>query len=501
MRSQNRKVKDIGRVSCVGLLALGLALINPVAGDSVSAVGEDEPVVQNFQDLAVSIAFSPTAGAAQLTPVTSAGAKGLISVKGTVNVSQSGGYSVYLGSDSTNLVGLKTAQVIPGISGVVSYENIQPNTWGYYAGTGSAIPEDAQYKAVAQGRGHVIFENTDLKIENETQDFVLGFAANVDNTMPADTYQNTVTLSVVSAPMRVAVFGITTMQEMTAAVCGSAVVGDTDQLKDVRDGNYYWVRKMEDGKCWMAQNLALDLGTTWPDAALSDYDVANTLYKPVRTATAVNVDSVESSDTSMRSWDLGNYVIAEPETAHSCGTGKAGLADCPEQFVDVNGKIASSDPEFYAKNGQTVVGNEYDAHYLAGNYYTWNVATAGYGVGMESGQANSSICPKGWKLPDTATDEGFKSLVSMASIGSNVAKFTGNGYFFVRAGFVGNSATLFALSGDYGRYWTSVASTWRPDGPDGLITSSAAEFAGSDKITLFGGIYRFVGNSVRCVAR
>lgn len=471
--------------------------MSPMMGNSVNAVGDGEASTQELQDSAVSIAFSPTAGAAQLTPVNSAGVKALISVKGTVSVTQSGGYGVYLGSDSTNLVGSRTAQIIPGIAGVVSYDDIQPNTWGYYAGVGSVIPENAQYKAVAQGRGHMIFENTDLKIENETQDFVLGFAADVDNTMPADIYRNTVTLSVVSAPMRVAVFGITTMQEMTAAVCDSATVGDTDRLKDVRDGNYYWVRKMSDGKCWMVQNLALDLGTEWPEAALSDYEVATTDYKPVRTATMVGSDSIDVADAATQSWRLGNYVIVGPELSSNCGTLKNTLADCSEQFTDVNGKVASNDPEFYAKNGKTVVGNEYDAHYLVGNYYTWNAATAGTGGTIVSGRASGSICPKGWELSD-ATDNGFIGLVSAGGIGDDVAKFTGDEYFFVRAGFVGDTTTLFARAGEYGRYWTSTVSTQIYDG---LQTGYAVDFYGDDHLLLFGSIYRFVGNSVRCVAR
>lgn len=41
----------------------------------------------------------------------------------------------------------------------------------------------------------------------------------------------------------------------------------------------------------------------------------------------------------------------------------------------------------------------YDSHYLVGNYYQLNTATAGTGGTIYGGVAPSSICPKGWALP------------------------------------------------------------------------------------------------------
>ena len=66
---------------------------------------------------------------------------------------------------------------------------------------------------------------------------------------------------------------ITYMQEMTAEVCAAtetplaeedgALITEVPEatLIDSRDGKSYLVRKLADGHCWMAQNLALDLST------------------------------------------------------------------------------------------------------------------------------------------------------------------------------------------------------------------------------------------------
>lgn len=59
----------------------------------------------------------------------------------------------------------------------------------------------------------------------------------------------------------------------------------------------------------------------------------------------------------------------------------------------------------------------YDAHFLLGDYYTWSAATAGNddapdpeGVTNPAAQVNSetSICPKGWKLPNSGRNLNTK---------------------------------------------------------------------------------------------
>ena len=49
------------------------------------------------------------------------------------------------------------------------------------------------------------------------------------------------------------------MQEMTSSICENSPQLATKQLRDIRDGKYYWVTKLADGNCWMTQNLDLDL--------------------------------------------------------------------------------------------------------------------------------------------------------------------------------------------------------------------------------------------------
>jgi len=523
MLKRQRKINFAGSTSCISLLLLAFLLVNPLVSLSVSALGDSEDEASaasetdgeetvNYDDQTmptahtsdISISFSPTSGSASLTPTNSAGQSAQINVLATVGVKNSGGYSVYVKGSSQNLVGQKSSSnVIPGVSGSSTYANLPVNTWGYYAGTGTAIPENATYKAVTtSGNGDKVAENTNTRIDSDTKTIALSFAAKVNDQKPADTYKNTITLSVVSSPVEITNdFGIATMQEMTSAVCESAADLDNDgeisaQLEDVRDGKYYWVNRLADGKCWMTQDLKLDLATTWPDASLSDYNMATTAYKPVATASSAISSTISNSNTSTRSWNLGEYVITNPLGSSDCGAKKNTFSNCTGQLTAIGNRAPSKDPDFYAKNNSTFSATEYDAHYLVGNQYQWNTATAGTGASVSSMEANGSICPKGWKLPTSGTNTlgSFSYLVNAGSVGTQTSSLTKAPYYFIRGGSVRQDVNyLLSNVGSYGAYWSSS--------PSGANNAYYLYFGATSDIDLSANFVRSGGFAVRCIAR
>ncbi len=50
---------------------------------------------------------------------------------------------------------------------------------------------------------------------------------------------------------------IKNMQDMTSDICRNTSIGASTTLTDSRDGNTYTVAKLDDGKCWMTQNLRI----------------------------------------------------------------------------------------------------------------------------------------------------------------------------------------------------------------------------------------------------
>lgn len=252
----------------------------------------------------------------------------------------------------------------------------------------------------------------------------------------------------------------------------------------------------------MTQNLALNLGSEWPDASLSDYDVANTTYKPVPTLDEVTSENIDASNTATRSWSFGEYVLKDPLASDSCTSSQNNLEGCPEQVVEVSGKNVASDENFYAINGETVVGDEYDAHYMIGNFYQWNTATAGTGGTIKSGEASGSICPKGWKLPTSTTTGDFQRLVTAGGIGNNVTKLVSAPYYFTKSGVIWQSSLLFGGVGYAGRYWSSMAAD-----ADEALYAYLLYFFGDEVISPSDSgasssvPSRRIGISIRCIAR
>ena len=82
--------------------------------------------------------------------------------------------------------------------------------------------------------------------------------------------------------------------------------------------------------------------------------------------------------------------------------------------------------------------------YLAGStqqsraYYSWTAATAGTGTSsVTSGDAPSSVCPKGWKLPPNSGNGSYTNFTSAAGIANSAAgstKFRSAPYNFPYAG-------------------------------------------------------------------
>ncbi len=300
---------------------------------------------------------------------------------------------------------------------------------------------------------------------------------------------------------------ISTMQEMTPEFCASVTTNSPDntaRLRDTRDNKYYWVAKLADGNCWMTQNLDLNLSgrTLTP----SNSDVSSNWRYNGSWYTSANQGV--NSTTAIQGWDLGEYVITSPTDNTSCGGSRqiidTNLSACTDQFTSVSGKTpfteAINEGKLPSEN-IAVSGNQYDAHYLVGNYYSWPAVTAGSGSSISSGSAPDSICPAGWQLPngsDTMADDSFGYLLSQynlisASTSGDNNKAT-SPLYFVRSGFVDPYYLVLYYAGRQGGYWTSQTKS-----STGAYYFYVSIFSYGSSSSSSGG--RRVGYSVRCVAK
>ncbi len=263
---------------------------------------------------------------------------------------------------------------------------------------------------------------------------------------------------------------ITYMQEMNQQICSNTPTPNGSEtltvatLIDKRGGtgsDTYRVAKLGDGNCWMLENLRLPSGTKLES---SDSDVS-----------AYTVPANKAVGNTINNWDTA-------KTAQNMAEGHTGM------------RVAS--------------GGSWKPAY--GNYYSWCTATAG--TCTDSGDAPSSICPKGWRLPsnddtnigtytllNTAYSGSWESNVSLITNGTSTSGYTGRrfGYnsadaFFPAAGTVYGDGLAYA--GSSGAYWSRTGYLRSPDYAYSLLFSSSEVYPADSNSN------RDSGFSVRCVA-
>ena len=263
------------------------------------------------------------------------------------------------------------------------------------------------------------------------------------------------------------------MDTFTSIDCGSLSVGDIVSLTDERNGQTYRIKKMQDEKCWMVDNMKYkgegitisNIGDGTEGITLNDTDG--------RYNTVDGTDGAAISGTGTN-WDKAFY--NNPMVASYC-------------YGD---SIQSS----YTKCG-----------YL----YNWYAATAGngtYSVDAEGTNVASSICPTGWRLPsgtssDTSPTASGTSIVAAdyavldASMNSGSLSYGFTPGYYAGWQFGGAWSGVFAgawvnnleLQGSSGYYWSSTNYS--------TLYATHLSFTSSD-ITL-GHYNKYGGSAVRCV--
>lgn len=303
---------------------------------------------------------------------------------------------------------------------------------------------------------------------------------------------------------------VTYMQDVTS--CPSSLpTGTQYTLTDKRDGKTYTVSKLADNKCWMTQNLDLDIGgadtapltsentninTSGSGAYAAGYKTANgvTIWTPLNTAVT---SGRTISGTTLTGWTNDNYAPYSAEGG--------------DVYVYTSGSDGN-DTVYESLSACTSAGHSVAdcKHYHRGNYYSWSAAVASNdttSLTTEYTTAQNDICPKGWRLPvgsssatSSASTREFGQLFLSSGVTSTIdaTSYADGGFnklrvaplFFTRGGYV--YGTSLGLSGSYGYFWSSsVYSTYLAYDAN-LYSSGISSTYHST---------RGYGQSVRCLVR
>ncbi len=300
--------------------------------------------------------------------------------------------------------------------------------------------------------------------------------------------------------------------------CSNLAQGAVTALTDQRDNNTYAVAKLADGKCWMIENLRLD--NTNSDnatgALAQGYGTSSTYGNFIglaypETANFTATDGKTDATTANSIYYAGTLV--SPATVDIVQDNYAGYR-MPRFRNDNTNTDDTVNPNTTVANMTTTSQNIY----RYGNYYSWPAAKANtdYLNTIEnSNAANTSICPKGWRLPkggnkaNQATNE-FWSLIVTGLNNPNPANYDSSSYpyyngaeeagpvdkklrtfpnNFVYSGNVNESSVNVRGSG--GSYWSATASS----GYNAYYFAfySTLVYPGTDNNN------KYNGRSVRCV--
>ena len=207
----------------------------------------------------------------------------------------------------------------------------------------------------------------------------------------------------------------------TWSSCNELSVGDVLALTDNRDNNTYAIAKLQDGNCWMIENLRLDPSKV-------TFTAANT--------NSPTPDFIASAPSSTTSTDLCNQ----------------DAADCVNQVAfdtnNINRKLTANPTTNDSKS----------SWYGYGVWYNWYTATAGNGVRETlTGSVSGDICPAGWRLPTGGPNSEFVALNSAVNNGQtrSDANFKNYPNNFVYSG--DHNAKVDGGRGTYNRYWSASA--------------------------------------------
>lgn len=518
------RLSTLGLASCFGLVGLVMiALLCPV---SLTASAAETQANLNVATK-LSVAMAPSVDI-DLDPTENGGyAEG--STQLTVSTNNLTGYQIFIyAQDGSQTLKHATNPLITvgPIAGEVTAADFGTNTWGYNLNHGTTA--GTSFRPIPE----TLSDSQTVKDVAEDDTWTLTFGAKVATSLPAGRYSSTVVIAAVANATEISSFTqLVYMQDMTHAICASSQVGDTEQLIDLRDHQKYWVTKLADGNCWMTQNLALDFKddqgnldnssgnpTTYAATVLTSetsdlgwsasngndgsggaYPTTPKTWSKARVTQSVVPGAAQSTQTETRSWNLGRYYEQIHDGSKNCGL-VSDISQCVSQGI-LAAAPSAADVVALGVNGQS--GVERAKHYLLGNYYQWNTATAGTGGAITSGQAADSICPRNWKLPisNSQANGSFYYLLAQYGLQANVSSgshnIAENPLFFVRSGAINpaySPNSSYQAAEHQGYYWSSTPS------PNGTYAYYLNFYTGAN--TRPSNSYeRYIGLSLRCLAR
>ena len=376
------------------------------------------------------------------------------------------------------------------------------NRWGIAIGSGNynAVTSPKEVKKTTTNNASGV-DNTTVNI-----------AAKLNLAVPAGVYKNKFIIQMVVNPLpggleeayqnagksKTIINGkeYYAMQDMTPTICNNAsLTGDVIEVYDTRDNTIYHIGKLADERCWLLDNLALDL---------TDSTVLSSL-------TADNTNA----DTTALSY-LKGTTTRDPETDPDGNYATAGVANWRSRWYSY------TEPYIYTTSKDITSLDELDVAntWKIGIYYDFCAASAGsycYRAGISIDKpdtaidAEHDICPSGWRMPTsysyntTGPDGGeYQTLYDSYSGASGTGE--GSTYAYYRNALHLPFSGIYGFQsgvgyGDVGTFWSSTYTSHSTVQMLSLTIRNPDVYSDSGIFTQSYADRGTTGFSVRCIAK
>ena len=418
-------------ISSVSLISLGS--INSVYAETVDYNVNIEP------SLVVTIPSNTVE--LNINPVTTQFNSADLSV--TVGTNNATGYTLTMSSDSTELSKTGSVDTIPTLetlAGGYPEADFTVNHWGYKLSTAT------NYLPFATSNE---LDVTNAPTNSKTS--TVNFAAKADLSKPAGTYKLAIDFAAVANHVPVTwemaytnagktkTEGYYSIQDATSAMCTEVDMGETITVRDTRDGETYLIGKLADNRCWLLDNLRLDLGdsTVLANTTADNTNASATSLNYMKNGGGTTSDQYATSAVSY--W-TSSYSFSAPLIAIKDASDTSGTGWNPNTTATSYG------------NGSGKIGVYYNYCAASAGSYCYGNGTS---AGTSSGNAEEDICPAGWRMP-TGDDSGeYQALYDEYSSASE-----GQAAAFRNALSTPLSGTFIHGSaydqGSDGRFWSST---------------------------------------------
>lgn len=413
----------------------------------------------------------------------------------------------------------KTLYNIPSVSDSTRYDDLGDDKWGYYLGDTSA--NEAVYLPIPLSYTVVSSSNSSTSSLESTK---VNFGVKTSPSRPSGTYSDTINFLVTAnalwpeADTFDEVFeaagktvdeatGKYKIQEMTSEICASVQIGEEGQLVDVRDGTIYNVGKLRDNRCWLLDNLRLDLTSTSvknntnPNNTNADQSSLDALF-------GISTRDVQTDPNGGRAAAMVSNWPGSGSTSYTIYTTPY-LYSSDKNVLPTTSYYNGDEPMKDAViNGNWVTGILYNVCATsAGSYCYGNMESARVQPTNEQSTAidiKNDICPTGWRLPTgpydylRRPDGGEFDTLYEAYYNMDAENIYTTFRSALHMSLFGNvSAASVSGRGDYGGLWSSTLD----DTIDMYVLTVRRSLSTSTPIDTQSYGSRANGKAIRCIAK